>query len=159
MNNTLETLTVTIAANIGVALIQMPKGEQYSLARGREVRKENAPQRLNLHHDESCHTLEMEDKYPFAKVRHKLEATASQSELVHMLVDTMDTKLSDERRQERAKSASKIVRNYPKTIEFARKIMLLCRLPEESEIKDEIFGKLSQPLQELLQEVIAKWRP
>jgi len=155
----IQTLTVTIAPTSGVALIQVPEGELYSLMRGRDVRVEKAPQMFNLHHDESRYTVEMEDEHPFDKVRNELETAASKGSLVRMLVETMDTELSDELRQSAAELASKIVADYPETMAFARKIMLTVPLPAESEIKDEILAKLSQPLQDLFGEIVAKWRP
>ena len=153
-----ETLTVTIAPISGVALIQVLDGKLYSLMRDREIRVEHAPQMFNLHLDESRRTVQMEDEYPFEKVRHELEVQATKGELVHLLASTMDVQLSDETRHSFAERATEIVRNYPDTMEFARKIMLGSELPAEAEIKDEVLGKLSQPLQELFQEMVAKWR-
>jgi len=151
-------LTVTIAPTNGVALIQVPDGELYSLMRGRGVRVEKAPQMFNLHHDKSRYTVEMEDEHPFDKVRNELETAASRGSLVLMLIETMDTELSDELRQNSARLASKIVADYPETMDFARRIMLTVPLSAEFEIKDGILAKLSQPLQELFGEIVAKWR-
>lgn len=152
----LKTLTVKIAPDSGVALIQVPHGELFSLTKDSEARVEHAPQMFNLHLDKSCCDMEIKDEYPFARVRHKLKAQIAKGQLIHALISTMDAQLSNELRYTYAKKAIIIVQDYPDTIEFARKIMLGRKLPEEAEIKEEILDKLSQPLQELFHEMITK---
>ena len=155
----IETLTVTIAPRREVALIRMPSGELYSLQKGEEVRIEKAPQMFNLQLDKSRYTVEMEDEHPFHKVRYELEAAAAKSSLVTILLTTMDVDFSDETRQSCAERASTIVADYPESLVFARKTMLEVPLPAEFEVKGEIVATLSQPLQDLIREVVAKWRP
>jgi len=153
-----ENLIVTIAPISGVALIQIPGGDLYSLRKDGEVKIEHAPQMFNLHLDASCHMVEMEDEYPFEKVRSKLEEYSSKGILVHLLVSIMDTELDDEYRHSCVERATKIVEKHPDTMEFTRKIMLECELSAQAEIKDEFISKLPQPLQDLFQEMIVKWR-
>jgi hypothetical protein len=154
-----ELLNVTIAPYSMVALIATPDGELYSLANNGVARKEKNPSRFKLELDESSHTVKIEDEYPFLKVQRELRQDILRGRTVSLCVKSMDKELPDELRKDAAQVASLIAENYPETMAFARKMLLLIELPEEAEIKKEILDVYSQEFQKLFQEIQEKWRP
>ena len=108
-----KAITVMFAPASEVALIRASDGKLYALTRDGGVREEYAPQMFNLHLDNSRYTVEMEDEYPFEKVRHELTEQVAKGRLVYTLIFIMDAQMSNKTKCLSVEEATEIVRDYP----------------------------------------------
>lgn len=141
-----------------VALVETPDKKLYAIKIGSETREEHAPHMFNLQHDQSCYEKEMEDKFPFKKVREELEIDINKLNLLTMLDLIINTELNEKSKNLIILAANSIVQNCHRAFVFARSKMLNLDLSKKAKvlIKSNHFANLSQPLQILFKEIAAK---